>query len=137
MALQGCQHTFSVTSGTIFSNHKLPLNTYLAAIAIYTNAAKGISALQLSRDLNVQYKTAFVLARKLRESLMAKQPALLNGEVEIDAACVNANVRPQNRIENRVDRRLKENKDPNKRAVLVLRERQDVDGNGGTRRLQR
>ena len=43
-----------VTSGTIFNNRKLPLSTYLAAIAIYTNAVKGISALQLSRDLDVQ-----------------------------------------------------------------------------------
>ena len=78
-----CKHTFSVTSGAIFANHKLPLRTYLAAIAIYTNAVKGISALQMSRDLDVQYKTAFVLAHKLRESLMDDQPALLDGEVEI------------------------------------------------------
>lgn len=126
-----CKHTFSVTSGTIFANHNLPLNTYLAAIAIYTNAVKGISALQLSRDLNIQYKTAFVLAHKLRESLMDYQPALLDGEVEIDAAYVNGHVRPANRIENRVDRRLKENQDPMKRAVLVLRERNEVEGEGG------
>ena len=65
-----CGHTFSVTAGTIFANHKLPLKTYLAAIAIYANAAKGLSALQLSRDLDVAYKTAFVLMHKMRESLM-------------------------------------------------------------------
>lgn len=56
-----CNHTFSVTSGTIFASHKLPLKVYLAAIAIYCNAVKGLSALQLARDLDVQYKTAFVL----------------------------------------------------------------------------
>jgi len=66
---KACKHTFSVTSGTIFANHKLPLTTYLAAIALYSNTAKGVSALQVSRDLNVQYKTAFVLMHKLRESL--------------------------------------------------------------------
>ena len=126
-----CKHTFSVTSGTIFSNHKLPLRTYLAAVAIYTNAVKGISAMQLMRDLDVQYKTAFVLAHKLRESLMDAQPAILDDEVEIDAAYVNGHVRPANRIENRVDRRKKENQDPDKRAVLVLRERHEVEGEGG------
>lgn len=63
-----CGHTFSVTSGTIFAFHKLPLKIYLAAIAIYSNAVKGLSALQLGRDLGVQYKTAFVLAHKIRES---------------------------------------------------------------------
>lgn len=38
----------------------------LLAIAIFVNAAKGISALQLGRDLDGQYKTAFVLAHQLR-----------------------------------------------------------------------
>ena len=126
-----CQHSFSVTSGTIFSNHKMPLRNYLAAIAIYSNAAKGISALQLSRDLDCQYKTAFVLAHKLRESLLDDEPVDLDGEVEIDAAYFNGHVRPSNRIENRVDRRLKRNQDPMKRAVLVARERHDVEGMGG------
>lgn len=65
-----CKHTFSVTSGTIFANHKLPIQAYL--FAIFVNAVKGISACQLSRDLNVQYKTAFTLAHKIRESLMVQ-----------------------------------------------------------------
>jgi hypothetical protein len=37
----------------------------------YTNEVKGQSALQLGWDLDVQYKTAFVLMHKMRESLMA------------------------------------------------------------------
>ena len=79
---QDCAHTFSVTSGTIFSNHKLPLKKYLAAIAIFSNAAKGVSALQLSRDLGTQYKTAFVLAHKIRESLMEhRDESALAGEI--------------------------------------------------------
>lgn len=41
-----CNHTFSVINSTVFAFHKLPLRIYLAAIAIYTNAVKGISALQ-------------------------------------------------------------------------------------------
>lgn len=41
---------------------------YLLAIAIFVNGAKGHSALQLSRDLGCQYKTAFVLAHELREA---------------------------------------------------------------------
>lgn len=34
----------SVTSGTIFANHKLPIQTYLFAIALFVNAVKGIYA---------------------------------------------------------------------------------------------
>ena len=78
-----CNHTFSVTSGTIFASHK----------PIYCNAVKGLSALQLARDLDVQYKTAFVLAHKIRESLMAQRDETdLDCEVELGGAYVNGHV---------------------------------------------
>ena len=66
---KACSHQFSVTSGTIFASRKLPVRDYLLAIAIFVNGAKGHSALQLSRDLDCQYKTAFVLAHKIREAM--------------------------------------------------------------------
>ncbi|WP_415878134.1 IS1595 family transposase [Methylomonas sp. TEB] len=118
-----CKHTFSITSGTLFANHKLPLRIYLAAIALYTNTAKGFSALQLSRDLDVQYKTAFVLMHKIRESLIDTSTAKLAGEVEIDGAYVNAYVRPRNEKADRIDLRLTENQNPNKRCIITIRER--------------
>ena len=119
-----CKHTFSITSGTIFANHKLPLQTYLFAIALFVNAVKGISACQLSRDLNVQYKTAFTLAHKIRESLMVQRELFpLSGEVHIDGTYVHSAPRPRNKKSERVDRRLKAHTNPNKRAVLVMRER--------------
>ena len=61
------------TSGTIFASRKLAVRDILAAIAIFVNGAKGHSALQLSRDLDCQYKTAFVLSHKLREALAAAE----------------------------------------------------------------
>src|ERR1700690_3083679 len=66
---KGCEHVYSVTSGTIFASRKLAIRDYLLAIAIFCNGVKGHSALQLSRDLDCQYKTAFVLAHKLREAM--------------------------------------------------------------------
>ncbi|MDY3333305.1 MAG: IS1595 family transposase [Gallibacter sp.] len=119
-----CRHTFSITSGTIFANHKLPIQTYLFAIALFVNAVKGISACQLSRDLNVQYKTAFTLVHKIRESLIAQRELFpLSGEIHIDGTYVHSAPRPKNKKAERVDRRLKENANPNKRGVLVMRER--------------
>ena len=119
-----CHHTFSVTSGTIFANRKLPIQTYLYAIALFVNAAKGLSACQLSRDLNVQYKTAFTLAHKIRESLqIQKQLFPLSGEIHIDGTYVHSAPRPKNKKSERVDRRLKENANPNKRSILVMRSR--------------
>ncbi|MGB8348615.1 MAG: IS1595 family transposase [Ktedonobacteraceae bacterium] len=119
-----CNHTFSVTSGTIFAFHKLPLRVYLAAIAIYANAVKGISALQLARDLGVQYKTAFVLAHKIRESLMEQRGLdKLDGEVHMDGAYVNGHIRPKNKKSERIDRRLAVNQKPGKRCVFVMRQK--------------
>ena len=84
---KACQHQFSVTSGTIFASRKLPVRDYLLAIAIFVNGAKGHSALQLSRDLDCQYKTAFVMAHKVREALAAElDDATMHGEVEVDGA---------------------------------------------------
>ena len=120
---KNCGKQFSLTSGTIFHSAKMPIRVYLAAIALYSNCAKGMSALQMSRDLNVQYKTAFVLCHKLRESLVDVHTEKLSGTVEMDGAYVNKYVRPANRRSQRIDRRLAKNQNPKKRAVIVLRQR--------------
>ncbi len=95
---KACEKQFSVTSGTIFASRKLAIRDYLAAIAIFVNAVKSISALQLGRDLNVQYKTAFVPAHKLREPIGAEQMAdgPLSGVVEVDGAYVGGHSKPEN-----------------------------------------
>ena len=121
-----CRKQFTVTSGTLFASHKLPLKKYLLAIALYSNAAKGISALKLSRELNIQYKTAFVLLHKMRDALLlTRDESPLTGVCEMDGAYVNGYVRPANNIEDRVDRRRAENQNPNKRCIIVIRERED------------
>jgi transposase-like protein len=82
---KACPCQFSLTSGTIFASRKLSFRDILAAIAIFANGAKGHSALQLSRDLNVQYKTAFVMAHKLREAMGNEgKVRTLSGAVEVD-----------------------------------------------------
>ena len=121
---QGCGHQFSITSGTIFASRKLPVRDILLAIALFVNGAKGMPALQLSRDLDVQYKTAFVMAHKLREAMAAENADMtLSGEVEIDGAYFGGHVRPENRKEDRKDRRLKVNQSGKRRVVVVMRER--------------
>jgi transposase-like protein len=119
-----CYTQFSITSGTLFSNHKLPLRTYLMAIAIFVNEVKGMSALKLSRELNIQYKTAFVLLHKFREALLeTRDESPMDGICEMDGAYVNHYVRPENNIHDRVDRRLAVNQNPNKRCIVVVRQR--------------
>jgi transposase-like protein len=122
---KGCNHQFSVTSDTIFADRKRPVRDYLLAIAIFTNGAKGHSALQLSRDLNCQYKTAFVLAHKLRESIDAEQrkTQFAGGEYAIDGAYFGGHVKPQNEVAERVDRRTAEERTGKRQVVVVMRER--------------
>ena len=121
---RGCGAQFSVTSGTIFASRKMDLRDILAAIAIFVNGAKGHSALQLSRDLDCQYKTAFVLAHKIREALAAEQRACtIEGEVEVDGAYFGGYVKPANRREDRKDRRKKIHQTGKRQVVVVARER--------------
>jgi len=119
-----CPCQFSVTSGTIFASRKLSIRDILAAIAIFTNGAKGYSALQLSRDLDVQYKTAFVMAHKLREAIAAQDKGVkVSGEVEIDGMYAGGYVKPANLKEHRRDRRLAANQTGKRQSVIVARER--------------
>lgn len=121
---KACSHQFSVTSGTIFASRKLSFMDMLAAICILANAAKGISSVQLSRDLGVQYRTAFVLAHKIREAIaLETKETTLDNVVEIDGAYFGGHVRPANRENMRVDRRLKRHQTGKRRVVIALRER--------------
>ena len=83
--------------------------------------------LALARDLDVQYKTAFVLAHKLREAMAASMRGLqVGGEgraVEIDGAYFGGHVRPENRAADRVDRRRSENQSGKRCIVVAMRER--------------
>jgi transposase-like protein len=121
---KGCQAQFSITSGTIFASRKLDLQTILGAIAIFVNGAKGHSALQLSRDLDVQYKTAFVLSHKIREAIAAEhKKTKMCGEIEIDSAYFGGYQKPANYKEHRRDRRLVENQNGKRKSIVVVRER--------------
>jgi transposase-like protein len=121
---KACGKQFSVTSGTIFHGRKLPMREYLMAVALFVNGVKGKSALQLGRDLDVSYKTAYVLAHKLREAMGADQDkGVAKGEVEVDGAYFGGYVKPANHKENRRDRRKAENQSGKRRVVVVMRER--------------
>src|SRR6266851_4928180 len=110
---KACQKDFSLTSGTLFASRKMPLRSYLMAIAIFANEVKGKSMLALSRDMGTSYKSAFVLAHKLREAMASEVSRnVIGGEgkkAEIDAGWFGGYVKPANRKVDRKDRRLIEN----------------------------
>ena len=124
---RACAKDFSITSGTLFASHKLPLRMYLAAIAIFCNEVKGKSMLAMSRDLGLSYKAAFVLCHKMREAMASEMRGrVIGGEgkvAEVDGAYFGGYVKPANRKENRVDRRLAENQSGKRKVVVIIRER--------------
>ena len=85
------------------------------------NEVKGRDLSALARDLDVQYKTAFVLAHKLREAIASSTKALgIGGEgrtAEIDGACFGGHVRPEKLGCRPVDRRLAETNPVNARSL--------------------
>jgi transposase-like protein len=124
---KACRKDFSVTSGTLFAFHKMPLRSYLMAVAIFCNEVKGKSMLALSRDLGTQYKTAFVLAHKMREAMAAESRGAHVGgpgrKAEVDGGYFGGYVKPANHRENRRDRRLRMNQSGKRKVVVVIRER--------------
>ena len=124
---RACEKDFTLTSGTIFASHKLPLRAYLAAIALFCNEVKGKAALAMSRDLGLAYKSAFVLCHKLREAMSEELRGLTVGgegkEVSIDGGYFGGYVKPANRREDRKDRRLWQNKSGKRQCVVIVRER--------------
>jgi transposase-like protein len=95
----GCHRKFSLTSQTLFHSKKLPVRDYLAVIALFVNGVKGTSALQISRDLNINPKSSFVLLHKLREAMGSTiANADIGGEgrvAEIDGAYFGGHIKPK------------------------------------------
>ncbi len=84
-----CHHQSSLTAGTIFRGTKLPLKKWFLAIYLLTQLKNSTSALQLSREIGVNYNTAWKLKHKLMQVMMERQSQKkLAGRIEMDDACI-------------------------------------------------
>ena len=82
-----CHHQASVTAGTIFAHTKLPLTHWFLAIYRLTQDKKGISAMELSRELGVKYDTAWNMKQKLMQTMAERDAGKrLDGRIEMDDA---------------------------------------------------
>jgi hypothetical protein len=80
-----CRHGFSVTAGTIWHDHRLPLHGILEAAFHFSIARSGLSALRLSETMKLDPKVAHVTLHKFREAQARRQALLrLCGWIEID-----------------------------------------------------
>lgn len=80
-----CTESFSVTRGTPFQDHKLSFKELLMGLLLFISEANGISIHKLSRELNVQVKTAQAFLGKIREAIYRDRSINpLTGLVQID-----------------------------------------------------
>jgi transposase-like protein len=94
-----CDRKFSVTVGTIFENTKIPLSTWFAAIYLTANHKKGISSLQLHRDLGVTAKTAWFMLHRIRYMLKQYTQVTLSDTVQVDETYVQGKKRNRSKKE--------------------------------------
>lgn len=85
-----CLKQFTVTVGTVFEDSKIPLRKWLIAWYLLCSSKKGISSLQLQRNLELgSYRTALFMAHRIRHALRETNPAdKLSGTVEADEAFI-------------------------------------------------
>jgi transposase-like protein len=127
----GCKLQFTVTSKTILASRKLPFRDLLAVIAIFTNGVVGVAACRMQREIQISYKSAFVLLHKLREAMgNHDETDQLAGIVEIDGAIFGGSMPrlpnakklwAEYKIKNKAIARRK------RRLIVVIREREHDD----------
>ena len=94
-----CQLDFTVRTGTIFERSHVPLHKWVYAMYLLVTARKGISRLQLAKEIGVTQKTAWFVLGRLREAC-GGEIEKLQGTIEIDETFVGGKER------NRTNRRL-------------------------------
>lgn len=107
-----CRKQFSVTKGTIFENSAIPLQKWFAGIWLITSHKKGISSLQLHRDLGITQKSAWFMLQRIRFAIRTKTfNAPLSNTVEMDETYVggkNKNRHANKKVKNAQGRSTKD-----------------------------
>lgn len=84
----GCGKQFTVTVGTALEGSHLPLRVWYLAMYLMLSTAKPISAMSLSRQLGIQYRTCWHLLHRLRAMLAGGETLPLSGVIEADETYV-------------------------------------------------
>lgn len=113
-----CREAFSVRTGTIFERSHVPLHKWLYAMYLLVTSRKGISSMQLSKEIGITQKSAWFVLQRLREACGGKLETL-RGIVEVDETFIGG--KEANRHERK---KLKAGRGAaGKAAVLGMRER--------------
>ena len=90
---KGCRMQTSVTAGTMFHRTRTPLNIWFWAIFLVAGDKRGHSALQLSKEMSIQYDRAWLMIHKIRAAMAHRNKLYqLRHKAEIDEAYFGAPV---------------------------------------------
>ena len=79
-----CKLDFTIRTGTVFERSHIPLNKWLYAMYLLVTARKGISSMQLAKELGIRQSSAWFMLHRLREACGGPNLTKLKGIVELD-----------------------------------------------------
>jgi transposase-like protein len=115
-----CRKKFTVKTGTIFDNSKISFRIWFAAIFLAGSNRKGISSLQLSRELGITQKTAWFVLHRVRTMLTVNAPTMVGANNPVEADETYLGGKEKNKHANK---KTKEGEPDKKRVILGVIER--------------
>ena len=94
-----CHKSFNVLSGTIMQGTHIPLQKWFVAISLVVNAKKSLSSYQLSRDLDLNQKSAWYMQQRIRTAMESDQATMLTGVLEADETYIGGKPKKKNKKE--------------------------------------
>ena len=89
-----CRKPFNVKTSSVFEKSKIPLNKWMLAFYFIVTARKGISSMQISKQLGITQKSAWIMCQKAREAMgNCKNNYIFKGIVECDETYIGGKKR--------------------------------------------